>query len=216
MDGIESIIGKYKIVGIIVAVIAVVVYFNRYQQSESEKGKAELEKQVAEIEVEKKKLELEKQRIEYENFKAAQEKQILSQYGGDEVEAMNDMREREKYLKQQQLSPSVPPSGSDYIGNENLPNIAGKWMDSNNTGAYYLIEQSGNRITITEYSQFLGEAFVSATGAGYVDAAGNATVNYQTLFGTVGQGTFRIRGNVLQGTFQDQNTGAIVQVSAYK
>lgn len=215
MDGIESIIGKYKIVGIIVAIIAVIVYFNRYQQSKSEKGKAELEKQVAEIEVEKKKLELEKQRIEYENFKAEQEKKVLSQYGGDETEAVNDLREREKYLKQQQLSPSVPPSGS-YASDQTLPNISGKWMDSNNTGAYYLIEQNGSRITMTEYSQFLGEAFVSATGAGYVDAAGNATVNYQTLFGTTGQGTFRIRGNVLQGTFQDQNTGAIVQVSARK
>ncbi len=77
MDGIESIIGKYKIVGIIVAIIAVVVYFNGYQQSEREKGKAELEKQVAEIEVEKKKLELEKQRMEYENFKAEQEKRYF-------------------------------------------------------------------------------------------------------------------------------------------
>lgn len=213
MDGIESIIGKYKIVGIIVAIIAVVVYFNRYQQSESEKGKAELEKQVAEIEVEKKKLELEKQRMEYENFKAEQEKKVLSQYGGDETEAVNDLREREKYLKQHQ--PSAPPSGS-YSSDGNIPNIAGKWMDSNNTGAYYLIEQNGNQIIITEYSYFLGEAFVSASGAGYVDAAGNVTVNYQTLFGTTGQGTFRIRGNILQGTFHDQNTGAIVQVSARK
>lgn len=212
MDGIETIIGKYKIVGIVVAIIAVVIYFNRYQQSESEKGKAALEKQVAEIEVEKKKLELEKQRLEYEKYKASQEQKLLSEHGGDESEAVNDLRKREQQLQQQ--AATMVSSAESYSGN--VPMIAGKWMDSNNTGAYYVIEQNGNRITITEYSMFLGESFISASGAGYVDAAGNATVTYQTLFGTTGQGNFRIKGNVLQGIFQDQNTGMTMQITARK
>ncbi|WP_448520524.1 hypothetical protein [Rhodoflexus sp.] len=214
MEGIDSIIGKYKIVGIIAAVIAVVVYFNRHQQSESEKGKAELEKQVAAIEVEKKKLELEKQRLAYESYKAEQAKKLLSQHGGDESEAVNDLRKRERRLKQKTTTENALQD--IYTDHNNIPNLAGQWMDDNNSGAYYLIEQNSNQITLTEYYHLLGESFVYAYGSGYVDTDGNATVTYRTLFDTDGKVSFQIKGSVLHGTFQDQQIGTVVKILAKK
>ncbi|MCS7018769.1 MAG: hypothetical protein RMJ87_01520 [Cytophagales bacterium] len=211
MGGTAATIGKYK-VGMAIAIVAAFVYLYRYRHSESERGATELEQQVAAIELEKKKIEIEKQRLQYQTYINQQQEKLLLQYSGDESQAIHDLREREKSLKQQQLAffAAIPSATTA----NNLPSVAGKWIDSHSKGNYYLIEQQGNQIMITEHSSILGESFVSATGVGYVDLSGNITISYQTLFGTSGEAVLHVKNNILQGIFQDNQNDIKVSIVA--
>ncbi|MCU0449232.1 MAG: hypothetical protein MUC97_05195 [Bernardetiaceae bacterium] len=219
MEGIDSIIKKFKLVGLVGAVAAVAIYFNRCDQSfiekaktghEAEKARTELE--ATKIELEKKKIELEKQKLEYEAYKQAQAQKLVDKHGGDQTEALDELKQKEQQLNEVQIP--VQPGQDD--SDRPAFDLTGRWTLQNGNGAYYNIAQNGGQVNIEEISVLLGQPFTSARGSGLVTPQGQVDLQYQTLWNTAGRGQLQLINNQLQGQFTDQTTGAVVQIVLFR
>jgi hypothetical protein len=216
MEGIDSIIKKFKLVGLVGAGAALFIYFNRCDQSfiekdktshEAEKALTELE--VTKIELEKKKIELEKQKLEYETFKQTQAQKLVDKHAGNQSDALDELKQKEQQLNEVQM-PEVP----DQEVGPGRPafDLNGRWQLQNGNGAYYNITQNGSQIAIEEVSVLLGQPFTSARGSGGITPQGLVNLQYQTLWNTTGRGQLQLVNHQLQGQFTDQTTGAVVQI----
>jgi hypothetical protein len=186
MEGIDSIIKKFKLVGLVGAGAALFIYFNRCDQSFIEKDKTshEAEKALTELEVTK---------IELEN----------------QSDALDELKQKEQQLNEVQM-PEVP----DQEVGPGRPafDLNGRWQLQNGNGAYYNITQNGSQIAIEEVSVLLGQPFTSARGSGGITPQGLVNLQYQTLWNTTGRGQLQLVNHQLQGQFTDQTTGAVVQI----
>jgi hypothetical protein len=91
--------------------------------------------------------------------------------------------------------------------NEVATNIAGNWRDPIRNGAYTFVQQ-GNQFTVEEFSNYLGNVYVSAVGSGVISGR-RVSFNYTTSNST-GSCSLQLSsdGRSMEGTFMDNMSGA--------
>ncbi len=92
--------------------------------------------------------------------------------------------------------------------------LSGNWYTTATPGVTYRLVQYDDAVTFEEVSSLFGVPTVSAAGNGTIN--GNSLkITYNTLFGTQGKGSLRIKdnGDLLTGSLTDLTSGAVMQLS---
>jgi hypothetical protein len=129
-----------------------------------------------------------------------------------EAELKDKLEKLEQQLKERE-GKSTSYSSNLSSGAEPI-NLTGNWYTSATPGVSYKIVQYDESVTFEEISSLFGIPTVSAAGNGSISGS-TLKLSYNTLFGTQGKGSLRIKenGDLLTGSLTDLTSGMVMPLS---